>query len=43
VHPDTSYKPGYLHPDSVGSDRLYTLKVFAFDTGTGKKVWEHTP
>lgn len=43
IHPDFQHRPGYLHPDSVGSDRLYTLKVFAFDTKTGRKVWEHTP
>jgi outer membrane protein assembly factor BamB len=43
IHPDFNHQPGYLHPDSVGSDRLYTLKVFAFDTKTGRKVWEHTP
>jgi outer membrane protein assembly factor BamB len=43
VHPDFNNKPGYLHPDSVGSDHLYTLKVFAFDTKTGRKIWEHTP
>lgn len=43
IHPDFNHQPGYLHPDSVGSDRLYSLKVFAFDTKTGRKVWEHTP
>jgi outer membrane protein assembly factor BamB len=43
VHLDFNLKPGYLHPDSVGSDHLYTLKVLAFDTKTGKQVWEHTP
>ena len=43
VHPDFNHQPGYLHPDSVGSDRLYTLKVFAFDAKTGRQVWEHTP
>lgn len=43
VHPDFNHQPGYLHPDSVGSDRLYTLKVYAFDTKTGRKVWEDTP
>jgi outer membrane protein assembly factor BamB len=36
-------KPGYLHPDSVGVDYKYTLKVLAYDTKTGKQVWEHTP
>ena len=43
IHPDFNHQPGYLHPDSVGSDHLYTLKVFAFDTKTGRKIWEHTP
>ena len=35
-------KWGYLHPDSTGADRQYTLKVLAFDARTGKKVWERT-
>jgi outer membrane protein assembly factor BamB len=35
-------KPGYLHPDSVGVDHLYTLKVLAFDATTGKPVWDRT-
>jgi len=43
IHPDFKHQPGYLHPDSVGSDRLHTLKVLAFDTKTGRQVWEHTP
>lgn len=43
VHPDFNHSPGYLHPDSVGSDRLYSLKIFAFDTATGKLLWEQTP
>jgi outer membrane protein assembly factor BamB len=43
VHPDFNHQPGYLHPDSVGSDHLYTLKVFAFDAKTGRQLWEHTP
>jgi outer membrane protein assembly factor BamB len=43
VHPDFNHKDGYLHPDSVGSNYLYSLKVLAFDTKTGRKVWEHTP
>jgi outer membrane protein assembly factor BamB len=42
VHLGFDLKPGYLHPDSVGSDLLHTLKVFAFDTETGKQIWEHT-
>jgi outer membrane protein assembly factor BamB len=43
IHPDFQHRPGYLHPDSVGSDRLYRLKVFAFDAKTGRKVWEDAP
>ncbi|HEX6976347.1 MAG TPA: PQQ-binding-like beta-propeller repeat protein [Vicinamibacterales bacterium] len=35
-------KPGYLHPDSVGVDHKNTLKVLAFDTKTGKTLWERT-
>ena len=35
-------KPGYLHPDSVGVDYKNTLKVLAFDTKTGKQLWERT-
>jgi outer membrane protein assembly factor BamB len=35
-------KPGYLHPDSVGVDRLYTLKTLAFDARNGKLLWERT-
>jgi outer membrane protein assembly factor BamB len=35
-------KPGYLHPDSVGVDHLYVLKVLAFDAATGKPIWERT-
>ena len=33
-------KWGYLHPDSVGADRQYTLKVLAFDARTGKQLWD---
>ncbi len=43
VHPDFNHKDGYLHPDSVGSNYLYSLKVLAFDAKTGRKVWEDTP
>ena len=43
IHPDFNHRPGYLHPDSVGSNYLYSLKVLAFDTRTGRKVWEDTP
>jgi outer membrane protein assembly factor BamB len=42
IHPGFDLKPGYLHPDSVGVDRLYTLKVLAFDAKTGKPVWDRT-
>jgi outer membrane protein assembly factor BamB len=42
VHPGFDLKPGYLHPDSVGSDHRYTLKVLAFDAKTGLLAWEQT-
>jgi outer membrane protein assembly factor BamB len=35
-------KPGYLHPDSVGADHEYTLKVLAFDARSGALLWERT-
>jgi outer membrane protein assembly factor BamB len=35
-------KPGYLHPDSVGVDRLYTLKTLAYDARSGRLLWERT-
>jgi outer membrane protein assembly factor BamB len=35
-------KPGYLHPDSVGVDHLYALKVLAFDATTGRPLWDRT-
>jgi len=35
-------KPGYLHPDSVGVDYKNALKVLAYDTKTGKQLWEQT-
>lgn len=41
-HLDFNHKPGYLHPDSVGVDVRHTLTVLAFDTRTGKRLWEHT-
>jgi outer membrane protein assembly factor BamB len=34
--------PGYFHPDSVGVEFKHTLKVLAYDTGTGKLLWEKT-
>ena len=30
----------FLHPDSVGADRKYTLKLLALDAASGKIVWE---
>jgi outer membrane protein assembly factor BamB len=33
-------KPGYLHPDSVGVDRKNTLKVMAYDTASGRLLWD---
>jgi len=42
VHPDFNFKPGYLHPDSVGVDRLYALKVMAFDATDGRMLWDRT-
>jgi len=35
-------KPGYLHPDSVGADYKYALKVLALDARSGALLWEHT-
>lgn len=32
----------FVHPQSVGGDRTYTLKVLCFDTETGKLLWERT-
>lgn len=43
IHPDFNHRPGYLHPDSVGSNYLYSLKVLAFDAKSGRKIWEDTP
>lgn len=42
IHLGFDLKPGYLHPDSVGVDRLYTLKVLAFDAQSGKLLWDRT-
>jgi outer membrane protein assembly factor BamB len=41
-HLGFDFKPGYLHPDSVGVDYANTLKVLALDAGTGAIVWERT-
>jgi outer membrane protein assembly factor BamB len=35
-------KWGYLHPDSVGADRTYELRVLAFDARSGKPLWSRT-
>ena len=35
-------KPGYRNPDSEEADHNYTLKVLAFDTRSGKLLWERT-
>jgi outer membrane protein assembly factor BamB len=41
-HLGFDFKPGYLHPDSVGVDHRHTLKVLALDTTTGAPAWERT-
>jgi len=42
VHIGWDGKPGYVHPDSVGVDFQYTLKVLAIETTTGRLLWERT-
>jgi outer membrane protein assembly factor BamB len=42
VHIGWDGKPGYVHPDSVGADHAYTLKVLAVDAQRGKILWERT-
>lgn len=42
VHIGWDGKPGYVHPDSVGADHAYTLKVLAVDAKSGKVLWERT-
>jgi outer membrane protein assembly factor BamB len=32
----------FVHPDSVGGDRSYALKVLCLDFDTGKIIWERT-
>lgn len=32
----------FLHPDSVGADHRYTLKVLCLDRDSGKILWERT-
>lgn len=39
VHLGFDLKPGYVHPDSVGSDHRYELKVIAIDAATGRRLW----
>jgi outer membrane protein assembly factor BamB len=33
----------FVHPDSVGGTHKHTLKVLAYNTTTGKLLWERTP
>jgi len=42
IHLGWDMKPGYLHPDSVGSDKAHTLAVLAVDADSGKILWQHT-
>lgn len=42
IHIGWDMKPGYLHPDSMGSDHAHTLKTMAIDARSGKVVWERT-
>lgn len=39
VHLDFNYKPGYVHPESVGIDRLHRMETLAVDGKTGKVLW----
>jgi outer membrane protein assembly factor BamB len=39
-HLNFDLTPGYIHPDSEGVDYKNTLKVLAFDTQTGKLLWD---
>lgn len=41
-HPNFDLSPGYLHPDSEGVEYKNALKVLAFDTRTGRLLWERT-
>src|SRR5688572_17467549 len=38
------YRKGqeYLHPDSVGADHSYTMKLLCLDLESGKVLWEKT-
>lgn len=42
VHLGWDMRPGYLHPDSVGSDKAHSLKTLALDAMTGRILWERT-
>jgi outer membrane protein assembly factor BamB len=42
VHLGFDLKPGYVHPDSVGIDHKYALRVVALDATSGRAVWERT-
>jgi outer membrane protein assembly factor BamB len=35
-------KEEFLHPDSVGADHSYTLKLLCLDRDTGKILWDET-
>jgi outer membrane protein assembly factor BamB len=39
-HLDFSFRPGYLHPDSVGVDYEHSLRVLAVDARDGRILWE---
>lgn len=39
VHMGWDMRPGYLHPDSTGSDKAHALKALAIDARTGKVLW----
>jgi outer membrane protein assembly factor BamB len=42
VHLGWDMKPGYLHPDSVGSDRAHSLRALAVDAVSGRVLWVRT-
>jgi outer membrane protein assembly factor BamB len=33
---------GGIHPDGIGADRRQTMKILAYDSHTGKLLWERT-